>query len=102
VQSGWEDHFELSSAQSFPDELIAITKSLVSAKFEIRKKALARFLETDPMLKELVALEIVLEVFGRESAPINHTSLYYGSARRRRHGAQELRKCQIVLPDPGQ
>jgi hypothetical protein len=32
------------------------------------------------MLEEFVTLEIILEVFGRESAPIDHTPFYYGSA----------------------
>jgi hypothetical protein len=32
------------------------------------------------MLEEFVALEIIVEVFGRESAPIDHTPFYYGPA----------------------
>jgi hypothetical protein len=75
-----EDHLELSPAQCAPDQLISITKLLVSPNFEIRKEALDRFLESHLMLEEFVALEIILEVFGRESAPINHTPFYYGSA----------------------
>jgi hypothetical protein len=55
-------------------------KFLVSPNFEIRKEALDRFLKSHLMLEEFVALEIILEVFGRESAPIDHTPFYYGSA----------------------
>jgi hypothetical protein len=75
-----EDHLELPPAQCSPDQLISITKFLVSLNFEIRKEALDRFFKSHSMLEEFVALEIILEVFGRESAPIDHTPFYYGSA----------------------
>jgi hypothetical protein len=75
-----ENHLELSPAQCFPNQLISITKFLVSPNFEIRKEALDRFLKGHLMLEEFVALEIILEVLGRESAPIDHTPFYYGSA----------------------
>jgi hypothetical protein len=75
-----EDHLELSPTQGFPDQLISITKFLVSSNFEIRKEALDSFLESHLMLEEFVALEIILEVFRRESAPIDHRLFYYGSA----------------------
>jgi hypothetical protein len=32
------------------------------------------------MLRKLVALEIIFEIFRRESAPIDHTPLYYASS----------------------
>jgi hypothetical protein len=58
------------------EKLIAITKLLVSPDFEVRKEALDHFLESDLMLEDLVALEITLEVFRRESTLINHTRFY--------------------------
>jgi hypothetical protein len=46
--------------------MIAIAKFLVSPNFEIRKKALDSFFESDSMLRKLVALEIIFEIFRRE------------------------------------
>ncbi len=58
-----------------------VAKFFVSANFEVRKKALDRFFESDSMLRKLVALEIIFEIFRGESAPIDHTPLYYASSR---------------------
>jgi len=54
----------------------------ISCFAELRnpKKALDGFFESDSMLRKLVALEIIFEIFRRESAPIDHTPLYYASS----------------------
>jgi hypothetical protein len=73
-----DDHLELSPTQGFPDQLISITKFLVSSNFEIRKEPLDILRGSHLVLEDFVALEIILEVFRRESAPIDHTPFYYG------------------------
>jgi hypothetical protein len=51
----------------------------ISCFAELRnpKKALDGFFESDSMLGKLVALEIIFEIFRCESAPIDHSPLYY-------------------------
>jgi hypothetical protein len=60
--------------------LVAITEPFVSPNLEVRKEALHGFLKGDPMLRKLIALEVIFEIRGRESAPIDQTSLYYASS----------------------
>jgi hypothetical protein len=57
-----ENHLEPSSAERFPNQLVPVTKSLVSPNLEIRKEALDGFLKSDRMVGELVALEVIFKI----------------------------------------
>ena len=92
-----ENQFELSPAQGIADQLKAIAKFLVSPNFKIRKKALDGFFESDSMLRKLVSLEIIFEIFRRESAPIDHTPLYYALRLRESAGSAQVRAFCVPM-----
>jgi hypothetical protein len=52
-----KDYFELPPAERFPNQLVPVAELLVSPNLEIRKEALDRFLKSDRVLRELVALK---------------------------------------------
>jgi hypothetical protein len=52
-----EDDLEPPSAQRRADQLVAIAISLIPSYFEVLEETLDGFIEGDPVLKELVALE---------------------------------------------
>ena len=74
-----ENDLEPPSAKGSAGQLVAVTKSPVPSNLKVRKEALDSLAEGDSMGMELVAAEIVLEVRGRESMPIDQSSLYCGS-----------------------
>jgi hypothetical protein len=68
-----EDDLERSSAEGAAQQLITITIRLVTPHREISEEALNRLIERYMMRGQLVALEIILEIGGCETLPIDHS-----------------------------
>ena len=56
-------------------------KLLIPANLEVRKEALNRFIESDPVLGKFVSLKVVFKICRSEPVPVNHMSFYYASRR---------------------
>jgi hypothetical protein len=76
-----EDDLEPPSAQRRADQLVAIAISFIPSYLEVLEETLDGFVKSHPVLKKLVALEIVFEVPGREAMPIGQSSFYSLRAR---------------------
>jgi hypothetical protein len=69
-----EDDLELPSTERPAYQLVAIALSLIPPYLEVLEETLDGLVKSHPVLKKLVALEIVFEVPGREAMPVDQPS----------------------------
>ena len=75
-----KDDLQLPSAKCPAKQLVTISILLVPANLKVQEETLNSLIERHAVLRELVLLEVVLEIGGSKPMPIDHGSFYRAPA----------------------